>query len=339
VKIHHGDVLEVLKTLRPNTFDGGLCDPPYGLNFMGKAWDHGVPGADTWREVLRVLKPGAFLLAFGGTRTYHRLTCAIEDAGFEIRDCLMWMYGSGFPKAKSCLKPAWEPIILARKRGPMLPLAIDACRIGTNGGTRTGEMGPVPVTSTVYKSELSRRKESIPLQAGRWPANVILDAEAGLALDAASGLSRSSRRTGRRTASEGFGGRLREQQAVAMGHTDSGGASRFFYCAKASRAERAAGLENRIPEAVGDGRKKAIDNPFQRGKTPRLNTHPTVKPLKLTEYLARLILPAGGGKLIVPFAGSGSEMLGAKRAGWAVTGIEREQEYIAIAEARLKAAA
>jgi DNA modification methylase len=104
MKIHTGDVASTLRRMRPNTFHGCLTDPPYGLSFMGKQWDKGVPSAETWAEVLRVLKPGSFLLAFGGTRTYHRLTCAIEDAGFEIRDCLMWLYGSGFPKSHDISK-------------------------------------------------------------------------------------------------------------------------------------------------------------------------------------------------------------------------------------------
>jgi DNA modification methylase len=104
MKIHTGDVASTLRRMRPNTFHGCLTDPPYGLSFMGKQWDKGVPSAETWAEVLRVLKPGSFLLAFGGTRTYHRLTCAIEDAGFEIRDCVMWLYGSGFPKSHDISK-------------------------------------------------------------------------------------------------------------------------------------------------------------------------------------------------------------------------------------------
>jgi len=98
-RILEGDVIERLAELPDNSFDGCLTDPPYGLSFMGKRWDYAVPGPDVWAEVLRVLKPGAMLLAFGGTRTHHRLWCAIEDAGFEVRDCLMWLYGSGFPKS------------------------------------------------------------------------------------------------------------------------------------------------------------------------------------------------------------------------------------------------
>lgn len=110
--------------------DGIVTDPPYGLGFMGKNWDHGIPGVPFWSAALRCAKPGAYLLAFGGTRTFHRLACAIEDAGWEMRDCLSWLYGSGFPKGKACLKPGWEPIILARKPGKSVHLQIDGCRVG-----------------------------------------------------------------------------------------------------------------------------------------------------------------------------------------------------------------
>src|ERR1039457_7075402 len=153
-----GDCRVVMATMEAESVDAVVCDPPYGLSFMGKGWDHGVPGVPFWAEALRVMRPGAHLLAFGGTRTFHRLTCAIEDAGFEIRDCCCFLYGSGFPKSKSMreigrpelgtgLKHAWEPIILARK-----PLAgtvaanvlkhgtgainVDGCRIGMSESDR-----------------------------------------------------------------------------------------------------------------------------------------------------------------------------------------------------------
>src|SRR3990167_8970460 len=120
-RILHGDCLSKMARMAPNTIDAIVTDPPYGLGFMGKDWDCGVPGIVFWQEMLRVAKPGAHLVAFGGTRTHHRLMCAIEDAGWEIRDVLCWLYGSGFPKSHNgpwggtALKPAWEPIILARK--------------------------------------------------------------------------------------------------------------------------------------------------------------------------------------------------------------------------------
>jgi hypothetical protein len=171
--VHEGDCLQIMPTLEAESVDAVVCDPPYGLEFMGKDWDHGVPGEHFWSEALRVAKPGAHLLAFGGTRTHHRLACAIEDAGWEIRDCLMWLYGSGFPKSLNVgkaldprtedeieagipeppeaarwrgygtsLKPAWEPIILARKplSGTVAAnvteygcggINVDGCRVGT----------------------------------------------------------------------------------------------------------------------------------------------------------------------------------------------------------------
>jgi DNA modification methylase len=130
VRLLEGDALAILPTLAAGSVDAVITDPPYGLEFMGKEWDRGVPGVPFWTATLRVLKPGGYLLAMGGSRTYHRLACAIEDAGFQIRDCLLWLYGTGFPKGQGCLKPAYEPIILARKPGPrVLPLGIDECRV------------------------------------------------------------------------------------------------------------------------------------------------------------------------------------------------------------------
>jgi site-specific DNA-methyltransferase (adenine-specific) len=313
LKIINGDVLSVLKRQQSNSFDGCLTDPPYGLSFMGKEWDRGVPSAEVWAEVLRVLKPGAWMLAFGGTRTYHRLTCAIEDAGFEIRDCLSWLYGSGFPKGKGCLKPAWEPIVLARKRAPGPLLNIDACRIGTTRGVPWGKLSE---KRSEFLSTLKPNAASLNPNIGRWPANVLLDEAAAVALDQMSGVSRGGKRTERTTPANrkgtysGFDGCSGEVNAPNT-YGDTGGASRFFYVAKASRRER------------GEG-----------------NIHPTVKPIKLAEHLAKLILPAGESKrLLVPFCGSGSECIGARNAGWKyILGIELQAEYKAIAEQRLKAA-
>lgn len=315
-KILTGDVREVLQRQAPNSFDACFCDPPYGLSFMGKAWDHGVPGPEVWRDVLRVLKPGAPLMAFGGTRTFHRLACAIEDGGFVLSDTLCWLHGQGFPKGHAQLKPAWEPITLAWKKGPRV-LAIDAGRIPTaKPWHRT--IGTTPKFDSIFAQD-AWTKEQMAAGAntdgnglGRWPANVLLDEEAAAALDAQSGTlqnggqnatstDRTSPLFGRRSGITAFSG-------------DSGGASRFFYCAKASRSER------------GEG-----------------NTHPTVKPIKLAEYLARLILPPerdSPRRLLVPFSGSGSEMIGARKAGWdEITGIELSAEYAGIATARMKAAA
>ena len=396
MRILEGDVLAVLPTLEASGFDACLCDPPYGLGFMGKDWDHGIPGPSVWAKVFRVLKPGAFLLAFGGTRTHHRLMCAIEDAGFEIRDCMMWLYGQGFPKSLdigkaidkaagftrdvvginetflakkqkgsnsvaqgwsrpwmddpaavrakceitapasdaaklwdgygTALKPAYEPIIVAMKpcegtfaenalKHGVAGINIEAGRIGTEQRTYKGS-GPYQTKIANHgKGDtgfglMDGRGKDLQFEAtGRWPSNVILDEEAGAMLDEQSGDLGKSSGGGMKDLKRGslFQGATNPNVTKHCGLGDSGGASRFFYCAKASKSER------------GEG-----------------NNHPTVKPLKLIEYLARLILPPQGGKLLVPFSGSGSEMLGARNAGWKdVTGIEQSHEYAAIARRRL----
>jgi ribosomal protein L11 methylase PrmA len=176
VRLLTGDAMEMLAPIEPASISVCVTDPPYGLKFMGRAWDHGVPGVPYWQAVYRVLKPGAWLLAFGGTRTYHRLTCAIEDAGFEIRDCLMWLYGSGFPKGKGCLKPGWEPIALARKKGPLW-LNVDDCRLAPLTKAEIARSGK-STKSRIYDglSPVDWKRDGAPA-AGRWPANVVLSHE------------------------------------------------------------------------------------------------------------------------------------------------------------------
>ncbi len=323
-----GKVQDVCPTLQASSFDAVLCDPPYGLSFMGKGWDHSVPSPELWREVLRVAKPGTFLMAFGGTRLFHRTVCGIEDAGFEVRDTIAWMYGTGFPKSHSlekstgapewqgygtALKPAYEPVCLAQKprEGTYAHnalehgcggLAIDASRIEVSGVRKALEG-----TAIGYGASVGSSRAIGTTTQGRWPANVILDAEAGAVLDA-----------------------------------QSGGASRFFYCPKASRAEREAGLEHFGEATVSDGRDTPNDTAYQRGKTKRKNTHPTVKPIDLIRYLARLILPppredGEPRRILVPFSGSGSEVIGCMLAGWdEVVGIEMNPEYAEIARARIE---
>jgi DNA modification methylase len=355
VTLYLGDCLSIMPTLEAGSFDAIVTDPPYGLSFMGKVWDHGVPAAPFWAEALRVAKPGAHLVAFGGTRTYHRLTCAIEDAGWEIRDCLSWLYGSGFPKSHNgpwggtALKPAWEPIILARK-----PLAgtvaanhqqhstgalnIDGCRLtaltpdevarsGKSGGifSRQGSAG------IDWKRDGGNKK-------GRWPANVVLDEDAARLLDEASG----DRKGGgyildTQHASIGYGGD--DGRRTFPGYSDNGGASRFFYTAKASRSERNAGLD-------GMPRKKAgmmQDDAYEWKGTPEhsphktpaaANHHPTVKPLDLMQWLCRLVTPKGG-LILDPFCGSGSTGRAAVAEGFRFVGIELDPEYAEIARARI----
>ena len=337
VRIITGDALTELRKLPAESFAGLLCDPPYGLSsaekrnmrrmsprassratatgFMGMEWDAVTPGSELWAEVLRVLKPGSPMLVFGGTRTFHRLVCAMEDAGFLIADTICWVYGQGFPKGHSQLKPAWEPITLAWKKGKRARLAIDASRIPTNGKTPTGSGKHVVrwgSATGMFEAGRGDTGGNVTHALGRWPANLILDPESGTLLDEQSGHLVSGNNPSKRSADKHrcvYHGWKGEQCLVNRG-TDAGGASRFFYCAKASKKER------------GEG-----------------NTHPTVKPLNLLEYLAGLILPPNPeAKLLIPFAGSGSEMVAARRAGWKhVLGIEQERLYVKIAERRLAA--
>lgn len=351
-----GDAAEVALGLGP--FDAVLCDPPYGLGFMSKAWDYAVPGPELWAAVRDELRPGAHLVAFGGTRLYHRLACSIEDAGFEIRDCLMWLYGSGFPKSHNAigerhagygtaLKPAWEPAILARK--PLSEtvaanclehgtgaLNIDGGRVGTGDSTARTCNGRGESSS--YNLATAPRINDGHAE-GRWPANVVLDDRAGALLDEQVGeLTSGMMRAGQKRKGIGYSGGLGDTvQNDTYG--DSGGASRFFYCAKASRSEREAGLAHRTPAIVNDGRRASIDNAHQRGDTLRRNAHPTVKPVDLCRWLATLLLPPQldrQRRILVPFSGSGSEMIGCLLAGWdEVVGVELSSEYAEIARARL----
>jgi site-specific DNA-methyltransferase (adenine-specific) len=339
-----GDCLEVMPSLAAESFDAVITDPPYGLGFMGKHWDHGVPGVDFWTEARRVAKPGAYLLAFGGTRTFHRLTCAIEDAGFEIQDCLSWLYGSGFPKHKSKLKPAWEPIVMARKPAPKATLLnIDACRIETNDDLNGG----------AYRGEGHARADGWGMQRtggageyrapeGRWPANVVLDEESAALLDEQSG-----QRGGCAPASgpthEGYnksgsmaGHRSGMGERAPQFYGDSGGASRFFYTAKASRSERDFGLEGRertFAPTMGDGIGARPHNANAAGALVR-NAHPTVKPVELMRWCCRLVAPPGG-LILDPFCGSGTTGVAATLEAFRFLGIEQEAEYATIARKRI----
>lgn len=216
--IIHGDCLEVMKTFEDNSIDSIVTDPPYGLGFMGKAWDQLPPGEDWARECLRVLKPGGHLLAFGGTRTWHRLAVAVEDAGFEIRDSIAWMYGSGFPKHRAALKPAFEPIVMARK-----PFK-----------------GSLTANEAIHGTGALNIEES-RVAAGRWPANVALDGTSAAMLDEQSGHSSGIRKdmTCRTKAPVGAHGIYGHRPAVdTQRRGDEGGSSRFFYVAKAPKKER-----------------------------------------------------------------------------------------------------
>lgn len=350
----HGDCLEVMRRMEPDSVDAIVTDPPYGLRFMGKEWDHGLPGVPFWEEALRVAKPGAHLLAFGGTRTHHRLMCAIEDAGWEIRDTLMWVYGSGFPKSHNlkgehegwgtALKPAWEPIIMARK--PLCgtvaenvekwgtgAINVDGCRIpvkdtrsgGFGKGHRPWIKGDIG-NNTVYEDKL-----------GRWPANLIHDGSEEVLAGFPKAPGQMGDVRGTENSVPGYSGGLgRSPFYGRLG--DSGSAARFFYCAKASRAEREAGLEGMEVKHVtcrplSDDEDDRTIQERLHGRKAR-NHHPTVKPLALMRYLCRLVTPPNG-LILDPFAGSGTTGIAANLEGFRFVGIEKDQSYCEIAEKRL----
>ena len=352
-KLHHGDCLEVMPTLDADSVDAIISDPPYGLSFMGKAWDHGVPGEVFWREALRVAKPGAHLLAFGGTRTFHRLTVAIEDAGWEIRDCVMWVYGSGFPKSHNgewggtALKPAYEPIIVARK--PLIGtvaanvlahgtggLNIDECRVGSTVETwpktrsyAAGQMQPGHSGDT-------QSTGAVP--AGRWPANLIHDGSdevtAGFP-DAGGGFGVRGRGGQAYANGKGFANTL-AVTGQEVGYGDTGSAARFFYCAKASKADRDEGCEG-MPTHDIYSEAKPCANRDNRKQGQMHNNHPTVKPTALMRYLCKLVTPLNG-IILDPFMGSGSTGKAATLERFNFIGIDLSAEYVAIAQARIDAA-
>lgn len=337
-RLHLGDCRSFLKTLPENSVDSVVTDPPYELGFMGKAWDSSGIAYDVgmWREVLRVLKPGGHLLSFGGTRTYHRMACAIEDAGFEVRDQIQWLYGSGFPKSHNlegdwdgwgtALKPANEPICVARKplsektvvanvlRWGVGALNINGCRVTgpgwrktsgeTGGGFKSGKFMGIGGDGEPTQKNLTRESS-----LGRWPANIALDEEVAALLDAQSGqLPSRPSKTMRRgaTTGRGLGYHGNENiQEVEGWFSDSGGASRFFYVAKASRSDR--------------------------GKQ---NLHPTVKPVELMKHLIKLVTPPGG-MVLDPFTGSGSTFVGAIELGFVAIGSEMNPEYYEMARKRV----
>ena len=365
IRIFQGDCRQVMATLPVCSVDAIVTDPPYELGFMGKGWDStGVANdPETWRQALRVLKPGGYLLAFSGTRTYHRMAVAIEDAGFEIRDQLGWLYGSGFPKSHNgewggtALKPAWEPICMARKalvgtveanwrQHGTGALNIDGCRVGTdddlNGGrysdNKQGDDG------NSYGRGINERSANDYVQpAGRWPANLIHDGsdEVVAAFPDAIGAQGDVRGTEpSRTGDEStvcygkFAGRVAQ-----AARKDGGSAARFFYCAKADRADRNEGLQGmpmRQQDPTREPGRPGGENPRNRGAAERANHHPTVKPTDLMRYLCRLVTPPGG-VVLDPFMGSGSTLKAAELEGFSAIGIELSADYIAIAQRRIGA--
>lgn len=346
VSLHVGDCRDAMRSMEENSIDSIVTDPPYGLGFMGNGWDHNVPGIEFWTLALKVAKPGAHLLAFGGTKTFHRLMCAIEDSGWEIRDTIMWVYGTGQPKSKTMhLKPAWEPVVLARK--PMIgklednleycgtgKLNIESCRVGVEQIHSSGEV------SHAWRAKEGRTDIPAPkphTSTGRWPANLIHDGSNDV-VDLFPLTGPSSNRP-RHNSEYNSIAKGKDNTHITYGHADNGGsAARFFYCAKASRTDRDEGLDDL--ESVQCGMFEDDNYPMRTGSgnlrnTQRKNFHPTVKPTELMRYLCRLITPVGG-TILDPFCGSGSTGKAAALEGFSFVGIDIDPEYVDISRRRIE---
>jgi len=438
VKLMLGDCLDKLKELDDNSVDSIVTDPPYGLSFMGKAWDKSVPSKDVWEECLRVLKPGGYLLAFAGTRTQHRMAVNIEDAGFEIRDMIAWVYGSGFPKSLNiskdidrvtgnqrqvigkqstqigdylkskegpgaggnkpavksrytgnvlggpatdeakqwegwgtALKPALEPITVARKPLSENTVAanvlkhgtgginIDASRVqyeendrllkgGSYGGNRKGSSG-----ESIFGTGGTELSYEGGLPTGRFPANLIHDGS-----DEVTELFPDSNGGGfPKTIKAGspIDFRTPESRSSRTNMNDTGSAARFFYCAKTSKKDRNEGLDDFEEKSIG-GKGNGIRRYCSQcgvsileshlcecgvkdwvNPASKKNNHPTVKPTELMKYLVRMVTPKGG-TVLDPFMGSGSTGKAAKLEGFDFIGVELDPDYILIAQARIDAA-
>lgn len=330
---------------------------------------------EAWaREVFRVLKPGAHMIVFGAPRSFHRMTSGVEDAGFEIRDCLSWLFGQGFPKSLNlgdgrgtALKPAWEPVILARKplSGTVTAnvaefgtgtINIDAARVlfasdEDKAAAAAQRAGQQKAGEGVYETGFNNGPSTIgpylaKMDLGRWPANVCLDDAAAELLDAQSGelvsganpTSRSSDKF--RDTYSAFKGQAECEAARGL---DIGGASRFFYIAKPSRAERDEGcwaLPVKRPGELTGGKEGSPGQKHGRSGTDRAaqNFHPTVKPVELMRWLVRLVTPIGG-TVLDPFMGSGTTGMACAYELRPFIGIEREADYIEIAERRIASCA
>jgi len=334
INLLNGDCLEQMKTLPDNSVDSIVTDPPYGISFMAKKWDYDVPKVEVWKEAMRVLKHGGHALIACGTRTQHRMVVNIEDAGFEIRDVVSWIYGSGFPKSLNihkkdercpegwgtALKPACEFFTLARKPLSEKTVAQNVLKWGTGGinidGCRvegkprtTHKDGNFRTTSKDNRGGLNSYEFSVPLgeypsATGRFPANLIHDgSQEVLELFPETKPSRIGKPRG--TKKKGLFANSKFNK-VGQEHNDSGSAARFFYCPKANKKDRDEG-----------------------------NNHPTVKPTALMQYLCRLITPTGG-VILDPYMGSGSTGKAAVKEGFSFVGCELDEDYYKIAKARIQ---
>lgn len=324
INLLNGDCLEQMKTLPDNSVDSIVTDPPYGISFMAKKWDYDVPKVEVWKEAMRVLKHGGHALIACGTRTQHRMVVNIEDAGFEIRDVVSWIYGSGFPKSLNihkkdercpegwgtALKPACEFFTLARKPLSEKTVAANVLKWGTGGinidGCRVeGEINPKDYGrggGFVFRGDPKDAPK--PHTQGRFPANLIHDgSQEVLELFPETKPSRIGKPRG--TKKKGLFANSKFNK-VGQEHNDSGSAARFFYCPKANKKDRDEG-----------------------------NHHPTVKPTALMQYLCRLITPTGG-VVLDPYMGSGSTGKAAVQEGFSFVGCELDEDYYKIAKSRIQ---
>ena len=396
-----GNCLDRLKDLDDNSVDSIVTDPPYGIDFMGKKWDYDVPSTEIWEQALRVLKPGGYLLAFAGTRTQHRMAVRIEDAGFEIRDMIAWVYGSGFPKSHNISKSLDKMAGAEREvvgtydpRGTYDGKERSSKAINTNWRDQEGRNDAIdnsskaitapatdeakqwegwgtalkpalePITvarkpleeKTVAKNVLKYGTGGINIDASRIPTNPDVDdarlggngswktdkASANVGNAPTKGNDISSSEQGRFPANLIHDG---SEEVTELFPSDNGSAARFFYVPKTSKKDRNDGLENFTPKATASSEfrpnhaEKADNgedgNPYGRW-TPTQNNHPTVKPTDLMRYLVTMVTPKGGTTLD-PFMGSGSTGRGAKLGGFNFIGIELDENYLEIAKARIDA--
>lgn len=412
--LYKGKMQDVLSTFEENSIDSIVCDPPYELSFMNKGWDNSGVAFDkeTWKHCFRVLKEGGYLLAFGGTRTFHRIACAIEDAGFEIRDTIMWLYGSGFPKSMNiglavdkkngvdnrtgkiktdgsstgsivttgignlkreyeekqaqnewrgwgtCLKPAYEPIIVARKpfNGSLVDnvikngvggINIDECRVGEE----RFEIKNGDYDNNENQSCFGNIKRTPKEYNGRFPANVILTYDDTDFNEVCGGMPDTKSTYNKDNQHERIIHRENaeflkygyKERIDASSYNDEGSASRYFYCAKASKKDRDEGLDWFEYQQTTDGCIRANSETarkFGANSALRKNIHPTVKPVELMQYLVRLVSPKGS-KVLDCFMGSGSTGKACmfenreRNANYHFIGIEMTDEYLPIAKTRI----
>ena len=417
MQLINNDCIAAMKAMPDNSVDSIVTDPPYELGFMGKSWDaSGIAfNVDVWREALRVLKPGGHLIAFSGSRTYHRMAVAIEDAGFEIRDQIMWVYGSGFPKSHNiskgidkaaglleneagdfrinkdgtagyapknagsyippkpqsaaaqqwdgwgtALKPAHEPMVLARKplEGTVANnvmtygtggLNIDGTRVGSEGGTKLEVTEKDAGLYSPGTGLLKRGYGEVVEGLGRFPANFIHDGSdevVALFPDTKSGAIKPYVRNKEYVNVDFLQGTNEVEKSFDYG--DSGSAARFFYCAKASKRDRNEGLDGfEVKEIRGGGGRvadgydestkdlKEAARKYGAVKSAKANTHPTVKPTSLMQYLVKLVTPPNG-TVLDPFMGSGSTGKACAYEGFDFVGIDQSAEYVEIARARIE---